>query len=109
MVLVISFFVVHWSVTQKLAYKKYLLIKPPFPQNKKVVESKIDIYSYVRFSFLFLNSPGTLKGIMGECSARHSPQTQENLLDPPLENLKHHSQPTLYICCTLVRQVSSEC
>lgn len=49
--LVISFCVVHWSMTGKLAYKKYLLIRHPLPQNKKVVESKIDIYSYVRFSF----------------------------------------------------------
>jgi hypothetical protein len=30
---------------------KYLLIRTHFPQNKKVVESKIDIYSYLRFPF----------------------------------------------------------
>jgi hypothetical protein len=53
-------------MTQKLVYIKYLLIRPPFPRNKKVVESKIDIYSYLRFYFLLLNNPGTLEGIMGE-------------------------------------------
>jgi len=41
---------------------------------------------------------------LAEWSSRHSPQTQENLLDPPLENLKHHySLPYTYVALLLDR------
>jgi hypothetical protein len=51
--MLISFFVVRWSMTRKLAYKKYLLIRPPLPQNKKVVEIKFIFITMEDFLFYF--------------------------------------------------------